>query len=387
MNMPLRPFGKLGWSVSPLGFGTMRLPVLDVDESRIDEDLAGEMMHRAIDSGVNYVDTAYPYHGGKSEEVVGRILRQGYRDKVKLATKLPIWDVKEQDDFFRILDIQQERLQVDTIDLYLFHALNTGHWEKTKQLKLMDAAEKARREGRIFHIGFSFHDYLPVFRQILKEYDGWDFCQIQYNFMDTEYQAGRRGLKLAAEKKLAVVVMEPLKGGQIASPPPEGVLPLWRELGIDPTDGRNSHVRAALQWLWDQPEVSVVLSGMSTMEQVEQNIESALIAAPDIYTRKQRGIFSRLKDEYANLRVVDCTTCGYCMPCPSGVNIPRILSIYNEINIYGDEHQPKRVYNEVLKPSERADNCIECGECEEKCPQGVPVIQALKDAHLRLLNR
>jgi len=343
------------------------------------------MIRTAVDNGINYIDTAYPYHGGKSEELVGKTLQDGYRDKVLLATKLPTWSVEKQSDFFHFLDIQQERLQTDRIDLYLFHALNAGHWEKTKRLDLLKAAEKAREEGRIAHIGFSFHDYLPVFQQILEEYDRWEFCQIQYNFMDTDYQAGRAGMKLAAEKGLGVIVMEPLKGGQIAAMPPEKLIPLWRELGIDPQDGRNGHVRAALQWLWDQPEVSVVLSGMSAPEQVEQNIKSARTAAVGVFGEREKETFSKIKDAYSALRMTDCTACGYCMPCPSGVNIPRILSIYNEINIYREPAQPLRVYNQILKPAQRADNCIECGECEEKCPQGVPVIKALKEAHDRLL--
>lgn len=385
MNMPMRTLGKTGLKVSPLGFGTMRLPVLQTEEGGINEEQAIPMIRTAIDSGINYIDTAYPYHGGESERLVGRALQEGYREKVLLATKLPIWSVKEHDDFYRFLDIQQERLQTDRIDLYLFHALNTGHWEKTKRLELLKAAEKTRDEGRIAHIGFSFHDYLPVFRQILEEYEGWEFCQIQYNFMDTDYQAGRAGLKLAARKGLGVVVMEPLKGGQIAAPPPKQILPYWRELGVDPRDGRNGHVRAALQWLWDQPEVSLVLSGMSAPEQVEQNIESARTAAVEVFGEREKEFFSKIKEAYTALRKTDCTACGYCMPCPSGVNIPRILSIYNEINIYGEPTQPLRVYNDILKPSERANNCIECGECEEKCPQGVPVIRALKEAHARLL--
>jgi hypothetical protein len=385
MNMPLRPLGKTGLKVSPLGFGTMRLPILENEEGRIDEEQATRMIRSAVDGGINYIDTAYPYHRGKSEEFVGRALRGGYRERVLLATKLPIWEVKEREDFFRFLDVQQERLQTSRIDLYLFHALTAGHWEKTTRLGLLKAAERARDEGKISHIGFSFHDYLPVFRQILEEYDGWEFCQIQYNFMDTDYQAGLAGLKLAARKGLGVVIMEPLKGGQIAALPPKDIVPLWKELGTDPEDGSNGHVRLALQWLWDQPEVGTVLSGMSAPEQVEQNLESARGAAVGVFGKREKEIFSKIKEAYTALRKTDCTACGYCMPCPSGVNIPRILSIFNEIHMYRDPAQPLRVYNHVLKPAERADNCVECGECEEKCPQGVPIIRTLKEAHTKLL--
>jgi len=394
MKMHYRPFGQLGWDASALGFGTMRLPVLDGDTSRIDEERAARMLRYAIDAGVNYVDTAYPYHGGKSEECVGRILRDGYREKVKLATKLPVWDVEAYDDFYRYLEIQLKRLRTDTIDLYLIHALNTKHWEKTKQLKLLKAAEKAKMEGLIGHIGFSFHDEYPVFEQILAEYDGWEFCQIQYNFMDTEYQAGRKGLLEAARKGLAVVIMEPLKGGQIAAPPPEPIRPVWEELGADfygDTSGgpqsagaRNEHVALALQWLWDQPEVSTVLSGMSTFEQVEQNLDSAARSKPRFFSEREKELFDRLRREYAALRKVDCTGCGYCMPCPNGVNIPRNLQLYNELHMYGDLNQPRRVYELVFGSRDRASNCIECGECEEKCPQQIPIIESLKNAHAAL---
>jgi len=381
MKMRYRPFGQLGWDVSPLGFGTMRLPVIDGDTSRIDVEKASLMLRSAIDSGMNYVDTAYPYHGGKSEACVGKILRDGYREKVKLATKLPIWDVKTTDDFFRYLEIQLTRLETNTIDLYLIHALNEKHWEKTKKLKLLDAAEKARSEGLIGHFGFSFHDQLPVFEKILREYDGWEFCQIQYNFMDVDYQAGRRGLEAAADRGLAVVIMEPLKGGQIAAPPPRETIPLWEELGADLADGRNQHVELSLKWLWDQPEISVVLSGMSTEEQVQQNLHSAARSAPHAFSDAQRQIFDRLRTAYSSLQKIGCTGCGYCMPCPNGVNIPRNLLIYNEVHMYGDLEQPRRVYHLVFSEQEQAGNCIECGQCEEKCPQNLPIIETLKKAH------
>jgi len=382
--MQYRPFGKLGWDVSALGFGTMRLPVLDGDGSRIDEEKAAGMLRRAIDAGVNYIDTAYPYHGGMSEACVGRILRDGYRERVKLATKLPIWDVNTTGDFYRFLETQLERLETGHIDFYLIHALDAGRWEKTRRLGLLAEAERARDEGLIGHIGFSFHDEYPVFEKILNEYEGWEFCQIQYNFMDTAYQAGLKGLKAAAAKGLAVVVMEPLKGGQIAAPPPEKIRPLWEKLGTDFSSGPHEHVSAALQWLWDQPEVSVVLSGMSLPDQVDRNLKSACESGTKYFTPVLRKGFETLRREYSALRKVDCTGCGYCMPCPNGVNIPRNLLLYNELNMYGETQQPYRVYNGVFSPAERADNCIECGECEDKCPQHLPIIKSLKLAHAAL---
>lgn len=340
------------------------------------------MIHTAIDKGINYVDTAFPYHAEAGEAFIGRALQNGYRSKVKLATKLPIWKVEAHEDFNRFLDLQLQRLDTEFIDFYLIHALDAERWEKTKQLRILQAAEEARDKGLIGHIGFSFHDKYPVFERILDEYDGWEFCQIQYNFMDVDFQAGRRGLREAHKRGLAVIVMEPLKGGQIAADPPSRVKPVWDQLGA--SKRKNGHVDLALKWIWDHREVALVLSGMTTMEQLEQNLASADETAAGNFSNETHIMFEQLRSMYDDLRKVGCTGCGYCMPCPSGVNIPQILSTYNEIYMYGDEHQPKRTYNYILDEAERADRCTECGACEEVCPQQIEIIDALKAAHQRL---
>jgi len=266
--MQYRSFGRLDWKASALGFGCMRLPTSDGERlsPNILEDEAIRMIRRAIDSGVNYLDTAYPYHGGQSEVVVGKALQDGYREKVRLATKLPVWMVESAADFDRLLNEQLAKLQTSYIDFYLLHALSHSRWQDiVLKHDLLTRAEAALADGRIRHLGFSFHDEYEAFEEIVNGSDLWSFCQIQYNYMDTENQAGVRGLKLAADKGLAVVVMEPLMGGRLADPPKD-ILEV-----MDRFPARRTPVEWALEWLWVQPEVSVVLSGMSTMTQVEEN--------------------------------------------------------------------------------------------------------------------
>jgi len=276
--MHYRPFGRLDWQVSALGFGAMRLPILDGDPGRIDEPAAAALVRSAIDGGVNYVDCAWPYHRENAEPFLGRALRDGYRARVRLATKLPCWLVKEADDFDRYLDRQLERLDTGKIDFYLLHALDGDRWREMRDRRVLPRAERAIGDGRIGCLGFSFHDTYPAFEEITLGYDGWTFCQIQYNYLDTEYQAGTRGLELAAGRGLAVVVMEPLRGGLLA-----GNAGQRSTMGLPPTiqaqwDGASvsrSPAEWALQWLWNRPEVSTVLSGMSTLAQVEENLAAA----------------------------------------------------------------------------------------------------------------
>jgi len=244
--MRYRAFGRLAWQPSALGFGAMRLPTIDGDSARIDEPEATRMIRHAIDSGVNYVDTAWPYHRSTSEPFLGRALRDGYRERVKLATKLPCWLVKEAADLDRFLDQQLERLATDRIDFYLLHALDGERWPIMRDLGVLGRAERAMADGRIGHLGFSFHDKYEVFQEIVDAYDGWTFCQIQYNYMDEEEQAGTCGLNYAAEKGLAVVVMEPLRGGMLAGDVPESVQVVW-----DTAPRRRSPADWALQWLWN----------------------------------------------------------------------------------------------------------------------------------------
>ena len=370
--MQYRTFGKLDFKPSALGFGSMRLPVLvgadgKPDFKQIDYPAATAMLHRAIDGGVNYVDTAWMYHEETSETWLGEALKGGYREKVKLATKMPVWEVKKPGDFDRILDIQRERLQEDRIDFYLLHSLDAAHWKCVVEQGQLTSAEKALADGRIAHFGFSFHGTHEMFEEILAATDLWEFCQIQFNYMDEDYQAGRRGLELAAAGGLGVIVMEPVRGGMLARNLPPRVEALWAGAPV-----KRTPAEWALQWVWSNPEVSFLLSGMSEMRHVEENLAYAERSRPGLLSAGEIALVARVRDLYSELSPIPCTACRYCMPCPQGVNIPDILELYNDAHMFGDPAR-QRVFYTWLDEDERADKCTACGECEDKCPQGIAV--------------
>ncbi|OOM78931.1 aldo/keto reductase [Clostridium sp. BL-8] len=382
--MLYRTLGKTNEKVSALGFGCMRLPIIDGDTTKIDEEKAIKMIRHAIDEGVNYVDTAYPYHGtgmgngGQSEPFVGKALKDGYREKVNLATKLPSWLIKTREDMDKYLNEQLERLQTDKIDFYLVHALNAGVWENLKKLGIDEFLDSAIKDGRIRYAGFSFHDKLDVFKDIVDYYD-WSFCQIQYNYLDEEFQAGTEGLQYAADKGLGVVIMEPLRGGKIVRNLPEVVVNTFEKAEI-----KRSPAEWALRWVWNHPEVSVVLSGMNVMDNVTENLRVAGEALPNSLTEKELEIMDNVKNAFKERIKVNCTACEYCMPCPAGVNIPKNFSCYNEYNIFvtpATEKELKARYSGFggLAEGERADKCVECGKCESHCPQAIKIRQELKN--------
>ena len=369
--MQYRNFGRLDFKVSALGFGAMRLPTIGGDDGRIDEDLAIKMIRYAIDNGVNYVDTAYGYHRGNSEIVVGKALKDGYREKTMLATKLPPWHVNVKEDMDRLLNEQLRKLDTDHIDFYLLHALNKDTWKKLYNLGVLDWAEGVKEEGKIRYLGFSFHDDLETFKKIVDAYS-WTFCQIQYNYMDIEHQAGMEGLRYASNKGLAVVIMEPLRGGRLANPP-DRVRQVFESFPI-----KRSPVAWALLWLWNQPEVSTVLSGMSNFEQVKENLEIADKSGINIFTQEELRLIERVRETYLGIKAIDCNECGYCMPCPNGVNIPLNFHLYNEGVRYNDFGGPRWHYRNGMQESERASSCIKCGVCEPKCPQHLPIRDLLE---------
>lgn len=368
--MQYRKFPKIDFHASVLGFGAMRLPTID---GGIDEKTATEMIYHAIDNGVNYVDTAYPYHKKMSEPFVGKILQNGYRNKVKTATKLPPWEIKEAADIDRIFDEQCKNLRTDRIDFYLLHALNKNNWEKLKELHIIEWLNNKVKEGRIGCPGFSFHAGYPAFEEIVDDYD-WIFCQIQYNYMDIERQAGTKGLHYAASKGLAVIVMEPLLGGKLVKPP-ESVQKIW-----DSAEESYTPVGWSLYWLWNQPEVTLVLSGMSAPEHVKNNLKYAENAQPGMITPEDLKLFDKVRIEYKKLRPIPCTECRYCLPCPQGVAIPWNFNLYNEGVMY-DAAPAVRGQFKFMPEEKRADKCTACDECLEKCPQQIEISKWMPEVH------
>ena len=370
--MLYRRMNKLPTNLSIPGFGCMRLPVMK--DGNIDEEQATSMLRYAIDHGVNYVDTAYPYHNGESEPFVGRALQNGYRQKVYLAAKLPSWLIKTRADMDHYLDEQLKRLQTDHIDFYLIHGLMKPFWESLRALGVTNFLDDAIADGRIKYAGFSFHDELPLFKEIVDAYN-WTFCQIQYNFMDEQYQAGTEGLRYAADNGLGIVVMEPLRGGMLTKDIPS-INNIWEKAHI-----RRSPTEWALRWVWNHPEVTVVLSGMSNFDQVKQNLIYAENSLPNSLSSEEITLFKNAEAEYKRRIQIPCTGCRYCMPCSANVSIPECFEMYNQGCMFDAPDVAKYNYSflgGMLGSPGFASQCLECGECEEKCPQGIHIPEQLK---------
>lgn len=385
--MKYRQMGSLPWKVSALGFGCMRLPTMRF-LPRINEKKAVEIIRFGIDQGINYLDTAWLYNMGQSETVLGKALKNGYREKVRVATKLPMILVKKEADFDKFLDQQLERLDIGAIDMYLFHMLNDASFERVKRLHLLDKMERARADGKIKHIGFSFHDTLPVFRKIIDHYP-WDMTLIQYNYMDTSIQATTEGLQYAHARGMAVVIMEPLKGGQLATPTAEV------RAVMNATPVRRTPVDWALQFLWNRPEISCVLSGMNSRTMVEENCASADSSGVGALSPDENGTIGKIAQLYRKKIIVPCTACGYCMPCPSGVDIPQNFALLNNKSFGLSGKFPGSVMqfftigsyrrlasskkgSALKKDHGRASMCIHCNGCIKKCPQGINIPQELE---------
>jgi len=365
-KMEKRKMENLGIETSLLGFGCMRFPV--TAEGKIDEPLAEQMMDKAIAAGVNYIDTAYPYHGGESETFVGKVLSKYDRSSFYLATKLPCWNVKEKEDVMKLFEEQLGKLQTDYIDFYLMHALNKDSFHRMAEMGVVEILEGLKAEGRIRYLGFSFHDGYEAFEEILN-YRDWDFCQIQLNYMDAESQAGLKGYRLTEEKKIPLVIMEPVKGGSLAAFA-DDITEKFRSL-----DPEASAASFALRWVGSLPNVKVILSGMSTMEQVEDNLKTFSEFKPLSEEEKETidGIVALINSRVQN----GCTGCGYCMPCPAGVDIPGNFRVWNTYHMYQNYNMVKGSWERNLGDAKQAKNCVKCGKCEKACPQKLHIREDL----------
>jgi uncharacterized protein len=369
--MQYRDFGKTGIKLSPLGFGTMRLPTIKNVIKDIDESEAIKMIRHGIDSGINYVDTAFMYHDGNSEIVLGKALKDGYREKTYIADKLALWGCNSYEDLDKVFETQLKRLDVESIDFYLVHCLQRGFWDKKEELRLLEWCDKIRKSGKIKYLGFSFHDTIDVFKEIVDGYN-WDFCQIQYNYMNEHVQAGTEGMKYASEKGLPVIIMEPLLGGMLANPT-QSIQTIWDKTGFNT-------VETALKWLWDKPEIAVVLSGMSNMKQLEDNLKYAAGSSQiNSLTDKEKEVIATSVKSFNELMKIPCTKCSYCVAeCPKQIPIPEIFEGYNLLE-----------KNSVLYPmlysqlpeDINAGACINCKKCEKKCPQGIKISEEMPKVH------
>ena len=363
------PFGSLGFEVSRLGFGAMRLPTMQEGENQvIDRKRAIGMIRRGIDAGITYVDTAYPYHRGESEIVVGQALKDGYREKVKLTTKLPLWSVHEEADMNRLLDEQLKKLDVPYVDFYLLHAMNRDRLEQMRSLHYKDFLKQALGDGRIKNAGFSFHDEYKVFSEILHDWDEWHLAQIQFNYLDNESQATEKGLREAGKMGIPIVVMEPLRGGALANPPK-----VVRDLM-----GKRSPIEWAFAYVADFAEVATILSGMSAEEQLEENLKAFEHLTVGGLSEEEHALIRQFKAAYRSLMPIGCTGCRYCQPCPQNVHIPDIFVAYNESRMFSDPGTLRWHYKEHVEKGEDASQCVGCGACEGICPQHLPIIDLLK---------
>jgi len=372
-----------GDDLSILGYGCMRFPTKN---GRIDEDKANEQMLYAFNEGVNYYDTAYPYHAGKSEVVLGRFIQKHQiRDRVYIADKLPAFLVTKADQIEKYFSTQLQRLDTDYIDYYLMHMLDSlKSWEKLKDLGILDFIDQKKKSGAIRHIGFSFHGRPEEFIKILEDYD-WEFCQIQFNYLDEYNQAGLAGLKRAKELGIGVVIMEPLRGGNLAAKAPDRVIEKFNTY-----KEKRSPAHWALRWIWNHEEVAVVLSGMNVDDHIKENIHVASTTHPQSMDQEEITIVNDVKAIYKELMKVPCTGCNYCMPCPFNVDIPGTFSDYNSKYFFKDRQSQFMYIGKTVgmmgQAKSGADLCTDCGLCERHCPQEIEIRKELKNAHKTLDN-
>ena len=371
--MKYRSFGKLGITGSAFGLGCMRFNGPASGDSTIDEQKAISLIRHAIDGGVTYIDTAYVYLNRTSETVLGKALRDGYRDKVMIATKLPIDHVHNRAEMEALFEEELRKLQTDHIDFYLMHAVNAERWERFKAIGAPEFFEELKQKGKIRYKCFSFHDDYPAFEKIILDND-WDMVQIQYNFMDINNQAGTKGLELAGRLGIPVVIMEGLLGGRLAKAP-DNIQALYDQFPV-----KRSPVEWAFRWLCNHPEVAVVLSGCNEMEQVDENLRIFDTVEPGIMSAEELKLMDDVRAAYLSRTKIGCTDCRYCMPCPNGVNIPGTFAVWNKTSLYNTNPKEDGKLKEILSANAGADRCIGCGACEAQCPQHLNIIKSLQNA-------
>ena len=371
--MKYRNFGKLGIQGSAFGLGCMRFNGAASGDSVIDEQKAISLIRRAIDGGVTYLDTAYVYLDRTSEIVVGKALRDGYRDRVTIATKMPSEAVHNRAEMEALLQEELTKLQTDHIDFYLMHGINREKWEYFKSIGAPEFFEEMKQAGKIRYKCFSFHGPYEEFETIIQDYD-WDMVQIQYNFMDVDNQAGDKGLALAGRLGIPVVIMEGLLGGRLAKAP-DNVQALYDAFPV-----KRSAVEWAFRWLCNHPEVATVLSGCNEAEQIDDNLRIFDTVEPGIMTAEELKLMENVRAAYLARTKIGCTGCRYCMPCPNGVNIPGTFSAWNNVSLYGIDPKHDWGFMQMTKNGATPDKCVACGACEAACPQHLNIIEGLQTA-------
>ncbi|MDR2908282.1 MAG: aldo/keto reductase [Oscillospiraceae bacterium] len=370
--MIYRDFKKTGKKISLLGLGCMRLPRVNADSTEIDVPAAAAMVERAFAAGINYFDTAHMYHGGTSQPVMGEILSRYPRESFHLATKMPPWPVESEEDVHRIFDEQLNMCRVDYFDFYLIHNINTETRKKAEKYRFYDILKEKQREGKIKRLGFSFHDRPKLLEEMVTRYD-FDFVQMQLNYLDWELQDAKGQYEILADRGIPVVVMEPVRGGALAAlPEPAGEI-------LKSANPAASEASWAIRFAASLPGVLTVLSGMSNMEQLNDNISTVSDFKP--LESAERGVLARALEAYRKTATVPCTACGYCMDCPFGVDIPKVFGIYNQYRRKGKNASIPLFlseYSGILGEEKQAIHCTGCGRCLTFCPQGIKIPDELK---------
>lgn len=378
--MQYRELGKTGEKVSQLGFGLMRLPVLNDDHTQIDVKKADEMLSYAIDNGVNLLDTGFAYHGkrldengGASEPFLSDFLDTGYREKVLISSKLPLYPIHNKDDLEFYFNKQLERLNVDCIDIYMLHGIKDGMMGKMIfKSYLGDFLDDILSDGRVKHLGFSHHASHETFQKIISYYDKWEVILTQMNYLDTEFRSSKKTVDYVGEQGIGNMIMEPLRGGTLVNNIPPKVQELM--------DG-NDHILSPVEWglgyLWNMPHVNCVLSGMNSLEQVKSNIEIADKIGPGYFTDEDTKTLKKIINQFRRASEIPCTYCNYCMPCPRGVNIPKCFNQYNQSKVFDSPSSVSGQYYHVIDEKNRADKCTNCAQCLDNCPQDIPISEEL----------